>query len=294
MAASTSGPPNAPARVSIRIAAVSSRVRMKRSRLRRSSAPSAARFQVSAPPRQAGRERGGRLARGDRDHREQLAGLGEQGRGGDPRDAPAEAEHEGDIEADMDDIGGDLDRQHRAHPPPPDQPADERRVGEPQGAAPIADRDIGMRLGGDPAAGVEQLQPGRNRERHERAAGRAPISSARPSARTRVAACSGASARPAAWAVSAIVPVRRKLKTTSRPIMNLAPISTPAWAFGVAEPADHPEVGEAEQSGGDVGQHRGQSDRPDRAMQRRFRIDGRQACPRRAKRPRILQGACRK
>ena len=55
------------------------------------------------------------------------------------------------------------------------------------------------------------------------------------------------SPRPAAWAVSAIVPVRRKLKTTSRPIMNLAPISTPACGVGVAELADHPQVGEAEQ-----------------------------------------------
>ena len=113
----------------------------------------------------------------------------------------------------MDEVGADLGPQHRPDPPPPDQPAHQRDVGEPQQPAPIADADIDARLARHPAAGVEQLHPPRHDQRLQREQGeadrqrqrRAPGPGSPPALPRRRG--------PAAWAVSAIVPVLRKLKT---------------------------------------------------------------------------------
>ena len=68
--------------------------------------------------------------------------------------------------------------------------------------------------------------------------------------------------------------------------MNLAPSSTPACASASPELADHPQIGEAEQSGCDVGQHRGQRDRPDRAVEAGRGCGVRQGSARRSGSPR--------
>ncbi len=101
----------------------------------------------------------GRPFPGDHDRQgQQLEGLGAQGGDGHAGHAQMNPQDQGQVEGDMEQVRAHLHRQHRAHAPPTDQPADQHRIEQPGDATPIADMHIGARQPLHRAAGAQHLQ----------------------------------------------------------------------------------------------------------------------------------------
>src|SRR5690606_30637809 len=140
LAASCTSPMRAPSAVNQAKAGTRQRVRTKMSPLTRSMrsrrgaphkrAPAAAPSATRRPAQGGQAEQRG-------------APLGDQGRERDTLDAPAEPEHEPQVEHDVDGVGEDGDRQRRAHALHAEQPADDDVLDERGGRAPDSDREIG-------------------------------------------------------------------------------------------------------------------------------------------------------
>ena len=114
------------------------------------------------------------------------------------------------------------------------------------------------------AAGVKQLETGRMASGISRSSPR-PIASASPSARVSRPRAP-LRRRAAAWAVRAMYR-SSGIEDDQEPHHEFGAHFDAGLQLGLAQLSDHPQVGDAEQGGGDVGQHRGQSDGPNCPVQ---------------------------